>query len=147
MAIVRWNPVREMLSVQDELNRVMGDVFGRRYAEEGTLPWAPPVDIEETTDHYLVRAELPGMKQDDIKITVEDNRLVIRGEKRREAEQSGTNYHRVERVYGQFERSFTLTHAVRQDKIEAIYKDGVLEVRIPKAEEARAREIPVQFGK
>jgi HSP20 family protein len=136
-----------MFSVQDEMNRMLSDVFGRRYAEEGTLPWAPPVDIEETPDHYLVRAELPGMKQEDIKITVEDNRLVLRGEKRREAEESGTNYHRVERVYGQFERSFTLTHAVRQDKIEAIYKDGVLEVQIPKAEEAKAREIPVKFGK
>jgi HSP20 family protein len=147
MAIVRWNPVREMLSVQDELNRVMGDVFGRRYGEEGTLPWAPPVDIEETTDHYLVRAELPGMKQDEIKITVEDNRLVIRGEKRRDEEETGKNYHRVERVFGQFERAFTLTHAVRQDRIEAIYKDGVLEVQLPKAEEAKAREIPVKFGK
>ena len=147
MAIVRWNPVREMLSVQDEMNRMLNDVFGRRYVEEGTLPWAPPVDIEETADHYLVRAELPGMKQDDIKITVEDNRLVLRGEKRRETEQSGVNYHRAERVYGQFERSFTLTHAVRQDRIEAIYKDGVLEVQIPKAEEAKAREIPVKFAK
>lgn len=147
MALVRWNPVREMLSVQDEMNRMLSDVFGRRYAEEGTLPWAPPVDIEETSDHYVVRGELPGLKEEDIKITVEDNRLVLRGEKRREVEQSGTNYHRSERVYGQFERSFTLTHAVRQDKIEAIYKDGVLEVRIPKAEEAKAREIPVKFSK
>jgi HSP20 family protein len=147
MAVVRWNPMREMLSVQDEMNRMLSDVFGRRYADEGTVSWAPPVDIEETKDHYLVRAELPGMKQDEIKITVEDNRLVIRGEKRREAEQSGTNYHRAERVYGQFERAFTLTHAVRQDRIEAIYKDGVLEVQLPKAEEAKAREIPVKFGK
>jgi HSP20 family protein len=147
MAIVRWNPVREMLSVQDEMNRLLSDVFGRRYAEEGTVPWTPPVDIEETADHYLVRAELPGMKQDEIKITVEDNRLVVRGEKRREEEKSGTNYHRVERVFGQFERAFTLTHAVRQDKIEAMYKDGVLEVQLPKAEEAKAREIPVKFGK
>jgi HSP20 family protein len=147
MALVRWSPVREMLSVQDEMNRMLSDVFGRRMSDEGTVAWAPPVDIEETQDHYLVRAELPGMKQDDIKITVEDNRLVIRGEKRRDVEEDGKNYHRVERVFGQFERAFTLTHAVRQDRIEAIYKDGVLEVQLPKAEEAKAREIPVKFGK
>jgi HSP20 family protein len=147
MSIVRWTPVREMTSIQDEMNRLMADVFGRRLGEEGTLLWQPPVDIEETRDAYVVRAELPGLRQEDIKILVEDNRLVLRGEKRREAEESGTNYHRVERVYGQFERSFTLTHQVRIEKIEAVYKDGVLIVRIPKAEEAKAREIQVKVEK
>ncbi len=147
MALVRWSPVRDMLTLQGEMDRMFGDVFGRRVSEESTLPWAPPVDVEETADRYVVRAELPGLKEDDIKIRVEDNRLVIYGEKRREAEQTGTNYHRVERVFGQFERSFTLTHAVRQDKIEAIYRDGVLEVQIPKAEEAKAREIQVKVAK
>ena len=147
MALVRWSPARDMLTLQGEMDRMFGDVFGRRISEESTLPWAPPVDVEETADRYLVRAELPGLKQEDIKITVEDNRLVIHGEKRREAEKSGTNYHRVERVFGQFERSFTLTHAVRQDRIEAIYRDGVLEVHIPKAEEAKAREIEIKVAK
>ena len=135
------------MTLQGDLDRMFGDAFGRRLSEESTLPWAPPVDVEETADRYVVRAELPGLKQEDIKISVEDNRLVIHGEKRREAEQAGTNYHRVERVYGQFERSFTLTHAVRQDRIEAIYKDGILEVQIPKAEEAKAREIQVKVAK
>jgi HSP20 family protein len=147
MALVRWSPMREMMTLQGDLDRMFGDAFGRRLSEESTLPWAPPVDVEETADRYVVRAELPGLKQEDIKISVEDNRLVIHGEKRREAEQAGTNYHRVERVYGQFERSFTLTHAVRQDRIEAIYKDGILEVQIPKAEEAKAREIQVKVAK
>lgn len=147
MAIVRWSPLREMSTIQDEMNRLMADVFGRRVGEEGTLLWQPPVDIEETRDAYVVRAELPGLRQEDIKILVEDNRLVLRGEKRREAEESGTNYHRVERVYGQFERSFTLTHLVRAEKIEAVYRDGVLTVRIPKAEEAKAREIQVKIEK
>ena len=135
------------MTLQGDLDRMFGDVFSRRLSEESTLPWAPPVDVEETADRYVVRAELPGLKQEDIKISVEDNRLVIHGEKRREAEQAGTNYHRVERVYGQFERSFTLTHAVRQDRIEAIYKDGILEVQIPKAEEAKAREIQVKVAR
>ena len=147
MTIVRWSPIREMATVQDQMNRLLEDVFGRRYLEEGTLPWQPPVDIEENREAYVVRAELPGLRQEDIKIMVEDNRLVLRGEKRREAEETGTNYHRVERVYGQFERSFTLTHALRQDKIEALYKDGVLTVRVPKADEAKAREIPVKIEK
>lgn len=147
MTIVRWSPMREMMSAQDEMNRLLSDAFARRHFEEGTLPWQPPVDIEETQEAYVVRAELPGLRQEDIKILVEDNRLVLRGEKRREAEESGTNYHRVERVYGQFERLFTLGHLVRSEKIEAVYKDGVLTVRIPKAEEARAREIPVKIEK
>jgi HSP20 family protein len=87
------------------------------------------------------------MKLEDIKITIADNQLVIRGEKRREVEKSDTAYHRVERVYGAFERAFTLTKEVNAEKIEALYRDGVLEVRVPKAEEARAREIQIKVEK
>jgi HSP20 family protein len=129
------------------MNRLFRDVLGRRFVEEGAGLWQPPVDIEESTDAYMVRAELPGMKLEDIKITVEDNRLVIRGEKARTEEKKDATYHRVERVYGTFERAFTMTHAVRSDKIEAIYRDGILEVKIPKAEEAKAREIPIKVAK
>ena len=145
MALVRWSPVRNTFGPQSELNRLMDDFFGRSF--ESPTVWQPVVDIEESPEGYLVRAELPGMKLEDIKITVADNALSIRGEKRREEEKKGTSYHRVERVYGSFERSFSLGHVVAADKIEATYRDGVLEVSIPKAEEAKAREIQVKVGK
>ena len=147
MALVRWSPVRNTFSPQSELNRLMDDFFGRRLDVEGPTVWQPVVDIEESPEGYLVRAELPGMRLEDIKITVADQALSIRGEKRREEEKKGTSYHRVERVYGTFERSFSLGHAVAADKIEATYRDGVLEVSIPKAEEAKAREIHVKVAK
>ncbi len=147
MALVRWSPVRSGFTPQQELSRLVDDFFGRRFEVEGPTAWQPVVDIEETAEGYLVRAELPGMRLEDIKITVADNALSIRGEKRREEEKKGTTYHRVERVYGSFERSFSLTHAVAADKIEATYRDGVLEVSIPKAEEAKAREIQIKIAK
>jgi len=147
MALVRWSPVRSGFTPQQELSRFVDDFFGRRFDFEGSTTWQPVVDVEETPEAYHVRTELPGLRLEDIKITVADNALSIRGEKRREEEKKGTTYHRVERVYGSFERSFSLGHAVAADKIEATYRDGVLEVSIPKAEEAKAREIQVKIAK
>ena len=147
MALVRWSPIRSGFTPQNELSRMVDDFFGRRFDVEGPTAWQPVVDIEEAPEAYLVRAELPGMRLEDIKITVADNALSIRGEKRREEEKKGTTYHRVERVYGSFERSFSLGHAVAADKIEATYRDGVLDVSIPKAEEAKAREIQIKVAK
>ena len=125
-SVVRWNPIRNFVSVQDELERV----FGRTWQtdDNGARLWQAPVDIEEQPDRYTLHLELPGLKLEDIKITLEDNTLSIRGEKTRTEEQKNATYHRVERVYGTFERSFTLNHAVKADKIEATYRDGVLEV-------------------
>ena len=146
--LVRWNPMREMVSFQDEVNRLFGDVLGRRFVgEEPSTLWQPPVDVEELSDKYLVHVEVPGMKLEDIKITLEDNRLVIRGAKTRTEEKKDATYHRVERLFGSFERAFTLTHAVKSDKIDAIYKDGLLEISVPKAEEAKAREIPIKVAR
>jgi len=145
-SVVRWSP---MTSVQDELNRVMDDVFGRQWRTDGAgaVLWQPPIDIEEQPDRYTVHVELPGMRLEDIKITLEDNRLTIRGEKTRTEEQKNAAYHRLERAYGTFERTFTLSHAVKSEKIEATYRDGVLEVTVPKAEEAKAREIPIKTAR
>ena len=147
-SVVRWNPIANFVSVQDEMNRAMEDVFGRRFrSESGTVAWQPPIDIEEQTERYLLHVELPGMRLEDIKITLEDNHLLIRGEKTRTEEQKNGTFHRLERVYGTFERSFTLTHAVKSDKVEATYQDGVLEVSVPKADEAKAREIPIKTAR
>jgi len=148
-SVVRFSPVSNFASVQHELNRVMEDVFGRKWRTDdgGALVWHPPVDIEEQPDRYTLQLELPGMRLEDIKITLEDGRLVIRGEKTRTEEQKSATYHRVERVYGSFERSFKLNHAVKAEKVEATYRDGVLEVSVPKAEEAKAREIPIKTSR
>jgi HSP20 family protein len=145
-SVVRWSPIGSFASVQDEMNRVMEDVFGRSQSE-GANVWQPPIDVEEQTDRYLLHVELPGLRLEDIKITIENNTLTIRGEKTRTEEQKSATYHRLERVYGTFERTFTLTHRVKSDKVEATYRDGVLEVSVPKAEEAKAREIPVQTAR
>ena len=147
MTLVRWSPVRDVLAVRDEMSRLLEESFGRGFGSDGPTAWEPVVDIEEQPDTYTVRAELPGMRLEDIKITLKDNQLVIRGEKRREEEKKDSTYHRVERVYGQFERAFRLSRAVQSDKIEATYRDGVLEVSIPKADEAKPREIQVKTAK
>lgn len=145
MALVRWTPARDLFQVQNEMNRMLDEFFTP--AGEGASLLRPSVDIEEHEDGYTVRAELPGMKQEDIKITLQDNQLLIRGEKRRQAEKKGSSYLRTELVYGTFERVFSLSQAVRGDKIEATYRDGVLEIHIPKAEESKAREIPIQASR
>jgi len=129
------------------MSRLLEESFGRAYGSGAATVWQPAVDIEEQPEKYTVRAELPGMKLEDIKITLKDNQLVVRGEKRRDEEKKDNTYHRVERVYGQFERAFTLSHAVQSDKIEATYRDGVLEVSIPKADEAKPREIQIKTAK
>jgi HSP20 family protein len=141
-SVVRWNPISNFVSVQNELDRVFGRTW--RTDDNGARVWQAPVDIEEQPDRYTLHLELPGLKLEDIKITIEDNTLSIRGEKTRTEERKNATYHRLERVYGTFERTFSLTHAVKSDKIEATYRDGVLEVSVPKAEEAKAREIPIK---
>jgi len=141
--------MQDILSFENEISRLFQDLATRSGQQEGEAPsvWAPRVDIEEDKENYFVKAELPGMKLEDIKISISDNQLVIRGEKRREVESKDKTYHRVERVYGSFERAFTLSKAVAADKVEAIYRDGVLSVRVPKAEEAKAREIQIKVEK
>ena len=145
MALIRWSPARDVFTVHNEMNRLLDEYLAP--SAEGASILRPAVYIEEHEDGYVVRAELPGLKQEDIKITLHGDQLVIRGEKRREAEKKGSNYLRTELAYGTFERAFSLSQAVRGDKVEATYRDGVLEVRIPKAEEAKAREIPIQTSR
>jgi HSP20 family protein len=146
MTLVRWNPMREMLHFENDANRLHENLLGWPFDAEAPSIWAPKVDIQENKEGYVLKADLPGMKQEDIKISIRDNQLVIRGEKRREVENGDTTYHRVERAVGAFERAFTISNSVRADKIEALYRDGVLEVHVPKAEEAKAREIQIKTG-
>ena len=111
----------------------------------GLSSWTPAADIAEMENEYLVKLELPGVSKDDVSITVESNILTIRGEKKFEKDEKKDNFHRIERTYGSFERSFTLPSTIRTDKIDAAYKDGILTVTLPKAEEAKSKQIEVKI--
>jgi len=144
----RWDPFREMASLRREMDRLFGEYFGRvRGTEEEGLvtgTWAPAVDIYETDDKVVLKAELPGLKKEDIDIQIRDNTLTLKGEKKFEKEVKEENYHRVERAYGSFQRSFTLPSTIKQEGIEASFKDGVLEISLPKVEEAKPKQIKIQ---
>jgi HSP20 family protein len=149
MAIVRWSdPFREFAQLQDRINRVFSDTYGR--GEEGLMSsgnWAPPVDIYQNGDHEVVlKAELPDVRREDIDITVDNGTLTIKGEKRFAEDVKEDQYHRVERRYGVFSRSFSLPRSVDPGKVGADYKHGVLTVRLPLREEAKPRQVKVDVA-
>ncbi len=146
MAIVRWNPVRDMFGLQEEMNMLLGDFFGTDTAkgEANFIRWAPRVDIVEANGGFELNADLPGMKKEDIKIEIQDNMLTLRGERKIEEEKKEENYRLAERCYGQFIRTFTLPENVNRNGIEAEFKDGVLKLAIPKVEKAKPKEIEVK---
>jgi HSP20 family protein len=147
MAIVRWtDPFRDFASLQDRINRVFADAYGR--SDEGLMTsgsWVPPVDIFQNGDHEVVlKAELPDMSREDIEITVDNGTLTLKGEKKLSSDVKQDNYHRIERQYGSFSRSFSLPHSVDTAKVAAEYLNGVLTVRLPMREEAKPRQIKVE---
>jgi len=152
MSLVRWNPARELAAwpsdlfgIQREINRMFEGFFKNNRNEDSTLSaWMPAVDISEHDNEYIVKAELPGVNKEDVKITLESNILTIRGEKKQEKEMKNENYHRIERNYGSFQRTFTLPMTVKSDTIGAEYKDGILSVVLPKSEEAKPKQIEVK---
>ncbi|MBN1561185.1 Hsp20/alpha crystallin family protein [candidate division KSB1 bacterium] len=144
MAVVRWRPLREMTSLQREMNRVFDSFFQDNEENASTSAWYPSVDIKETAEKIDIYAELPGLTKDDIKLSIRDNVLQLSGEKNREDDEADANFHRVERVYGTFSRSFTLPAKVQVDKVQALFKDGVLHLELPKAEEEKARLIQIK---
>ena len=141
MTLVKWTPRRGLTRFPDELNRFF-DGFGSDWDNTDTT-WSPSVDIAETETGYEVKAELVGLKKEEIKISVEDNVLKLSGEKKAEKEDKDKNYHYVERSFGHFERSFRLPKDVRAEEIKAKYKNGILSVEIPKSELVKPKEIPV----
>lgn len=147
MAIVRWRPFRDMMSIQDEMNMLFDDFLGRPLmrTEWSEGVWNPSVDISETKDNVIIKAEMPGLAKEDVKISMQDNMLTLTGEKKQEKEEKESNYHRVERSYGAFSRSFTLPTSVKSDKIKATYKDGILSITLPKTEEVKPKEIPISI--
>jgi HSP20 family protein len=149
VALARWTPMtpmRSFSSLQDEMNRLFDQFFRGGTGEEagwGMRPWAPPVDIYETDDAVVLKAELSGVSKEDVSIEIQHNTLLLRGERKHEAEVKEDNYHRVERAYGTFQRSFVLPTAVDQEHVQATYQDGVLELRLPKSEAARPKRIAI----
>jgi HSP20 family protein len=143
LTVSRWEPFRDMLTFQNRLNRLLGDSIQPDPGPEGVGSWVPPVDVVEEPERLVFRAEIPGVSKDDIDIKVESGTLVLRGEKKLEREVEGETAHRVERFYGTFARSFTLPTTIDAGKIQARYKDGVLELVLPKAEVAKPRKIEI----
>lgn len=145
MAIVRFDPFRDLATLQDRMGRVFGDVTRLTGTEDATWGnWIPAVDIFEKEDNLVLRAELPGMKEKDIDVHVENGVLTLRGERKREDEVKSESYHKIERYYGSFARTFALPTTVDVPKIRASYKDGILEVILPKAEAAKPKRIEIK---
>ncbi len=147
MALIRWtDPFRDITTLQDRMNQLFGNFLERGHGREevlGTGIWMPAVDIYETKDAICVRAELPGVDKDAIGVEVKDGVLTLRGERKFEKEVKEENYHRIERSYGNFHRSFTLPSSVDGEKVTARMQDGVLRVDLPKREQAKAKQIKI----
>jgi HSP20 family protein len=147
MNVIRWDPYRDLSSFADRFNRALGTVANRERDEEMSLgTWVPPVDISEDKDRITLTAELPGFSEDQVEVQMEGGVLTIRGERKFEDEKEGRNFHRLERSYGTFVRSFTLPNNVDRENIHASFNNGLLEIELPKREEARPRQIKVSSG-
>src|ERR671938_966659 len=146
MSITRYDPFRELRMLQDEVNRLFTSNVSRSFDDEGLMrgAWTPSVDIYENKDQIVLEAELPGMNREDFDLTIENNVLTLRGERRFEKKDEADNYHRVERAYGTFTRSFTLPQTISSENATAEYKNGVLRVALRKREEVKARRIEVK---
>ena len=141
--LIRFTPGHDMRRLQREIDGIFDSFFSPSRNENDSASWAPRVDLSETEDAYLVHVDVPGMHKEDLNIDVHEGRLTISGERNAEQQDDGHKYVRVERSYGRFYRSFTLPQTVKEDEIEATYENGVLSVRVPKAEETKPRRIEV----
>lgn len=144
MTQLRWEPFNEFVSLSDRMNRMFHGPSMRIFTPvESVSGWLPPVDIHEETDRFVVQAEVPGVRSEDIDVSVENNTITLRGEKKQEKAVDGENASRLERFYGTFTRSFVLSTRINPEQIKATFKDGVLEVIVPKAEEVKPKKIKI----
>ncbi len=148
MTLIRWNPRsgRELAGFQNQFDRLFDGLVGPAWPNGRSTTFLPPIDLEENAEGFVLRADLPGMNQSHVSVRLVGDTIVITGERKAETPGKDATAHAKERVVGRFERSLTLGTRVRADQVEASFKDGVLEVRIPKADEARVREIEVKVG-
>ena len=150
MALIRWEPARELQSLQHEMNRLFGTFFDSPTGpgNGGTLSrWIPAMDLVEEGDHYVLRADLPGVREEDVNVEVEDGVLTVSGQRKSEHQQRKEGYYRIERASGAFSRSLTLPKGVDADSVEARFDSGVLEVRIPKPAQLKPRKVAISVGK
>lgn len=146
MRLMKWDPLRDIETLHDRMNRVFNSALMVRFPEEERElgAWTPAIDITENEDHYLVTADIPGVSKEDVKVDFHDGMLTVKGEKRSEEKEEKDNYLRVERSFGSFVRTFTLPETVEPDKIKATYKDGVLKLSIPKKADAKPKKIEIK---
>ena len=143
--LVKWqNPVRSLFNVNNDLDNLFEDFFGNRQQSTEDTQISPRINVEENENAWVISAELPGVTKEDVKVNFQDNFLTISGEKKFEKEDKDKNYHRVERSYGKFSRSLKIGKSVLSEKIDAEYKDGILTISLPKAEEAKPKLIDVK---
>lgn len=149
MTLVRWDPFRELEEVSDRLNRMFARPAAPRTSGKETMivaDWTPSVDISETEGEYQIKAEIPDVKKEDVKVTLEDGVLTIQGERKHEKEEKAKKYHRIERSYGSFVRTFSLPDVIDEEKVKAEFKDGVLNLYLPKSEKAKPKAIDVKVA-
>ena len=150
MALTRWDPFRDLVTLQDRMNRLFEDSLSRSKTTDQEMAmgaWTPAVDIYETPEQIVMRADLPGIAEKDIDVRIENNVLVLRGERKFLKEAKEEDYHRIERSYGVFSRTFQLPGTIDQNKIQAVHQDGVLEVRLPKREDTKPRQVKIDIKK
>ena len=151
MALIRWEPVRELNTIQSEMNRLFNTLFdsptqGNGAGSQALRHWIPAMDLVETADDFVLRADLPGLTEQDVKIELEDNVLTVSGERKAEHEERKEGYYRVERSSGNFSRTLTLPEGVDPESVKANFDRGVLEVRVPKPEQPKPRKVAISVG-
>lgn len=146
MNLVKWDPFRELEDVSTRLNRIFGRSAARADADNQMLAmvdWTPSVDISETNDAYLIKGEIPGVKKEDVNVTIQDGMLIIQGERRQEKDEKGKKFHRVECSYGSFMRSFRVPDDADENKVKAEFKDGMISVTLPKSANTKTKSINI----
>ena len=146
MNLIKWDPFRELEDVSDRLNRIFGRSTSRGESSQemlGMADWTPSVDISETDTAYLIKGEIPGVKKEDVKVTIQDGMLTIQGERKMEKEEKGKKFHRVERSYGSFVRTFRVSDDADENKVKAEFKDGMINVTVTKSAKAKTKAINV----
>ena len=146
MTLIRWEPARELSSLQGEMNRLFNTFFDVPAGGKGATGWIPAMDLLEEDEHYVLRADLPGMDESDVSVELDGNTLTIAGERKQQTQTTQEGYHRMERASGAFRRTLTLPEGVDADEISASFDKGVLEVRLPKPEERKPRRVKIGVG-
>jgi HSP20 family protein len=150
MALIRWEPVAELNTIQNEMNRLFNNLFdtptGRYSSGTSSRRWIPAMDLVETAGHYVLRADLPGLGDEDVNVQLEDNVLTISGERKTEQHTEQPDYYRLERAFGGFSRSLTLPDGIDPDSVQAHFDRGVLEITIPKPEQKKPRQVQIKLG-